>query len=404
MATSTATEPDSEKNTRSRSPGNNAASRRASVSACSCTSPPNITCGISASCRSTRLADMRMVIAVAGGPPGRDAVDQLAAVGQRDAAAVGAHHRQRRSHGLHLRIRQPDMVKPGAVPWRRGLVPSARLPFSASNPGRLPPFSLAGKGDMRSLDRFRREKLGELDRASLHRMLAETDREDGLWIAAQRPAAAVLLLQRLPQPDAPSRGQEGRRRCARDAMALGCGASRLVTGNHPLFAELEAPPGAAEGHRSRLRVRLRLSRQCRHHSRAVGQRRPRADRRAGACLPVGGRAACTRQGRHLPPLRRGACRRNCWTNIAARHPHVADRHRRRLLHGRRPRAAAGACGAGAAPRRLADVRRCAWHRRGRRRARLELRPRRQDGHSAADGHAVEGDRRLWRLSLRLAPR
>ena len=53
MATSTATEPDSEKNTRSRSPGSSAASRRASVSACSCTRPPNITCGIVGSWRST---------------------------------------------------------------------------------------------------------------------------------------------------------------------------------------------------------------------------------------------------------------------------------------------------------------------------------------------------------------
>ena len=53
MATSTATEPDSEKNTRSRSPGRHAASRVASVSACSCTSPPSITCGIDLSWRST---------------------------------------------------------------------------------------------------------------------------------------------------------------------------------------------------------------------------------------------------------------------------------------------------------------------------------------------------------------
>ncbi len=48
MATSTATEPDSEKNTRS-SPGSAAASRRASVSAPWWTRPPNITWGIASS-------------------------------------------------------------------------------------------------------------------------------------------------------------------------------------------------------------------------------------------------------------------------------------------------------------------------------------------------------------------
>ena len=53
-------------------------------------------------------------------------------------------------------------------------------------------------------------------------------------------------------------------------------------------------------------------------------------------------------------------------------------------------------------RRLADVGRRPRPRRGRRRPRLDLRARRAGRRAAADGHAVEGDRRLWRLSLRLA--
>src|SRR5256885_11775560 len=51
-------------------------------------------------------SDMRMVVAVASGPPRGDAVDQLAPVGEHDARAMRAHHRQRRAHGLHLRIGQ----------------------------------------------------------------------------------------------------------------------------------------------------------------------------------------------------------------------------------------------------------------------------------------------------------
>ena len=65
-----------------------------------------------------RRPDVRMVVAVAGRPPGRDAVDQLAAVGEHDAAAVGAHHRQRRRRRLHLRVGQPDVIEPGLVPGR----------------------------------------------------------------------------------------------------------------------------------------------------------------------------------------------------------------------------------------------------------------------------------------------
>ena len=53
MATSTDTEPDSVKNTCSRSPGNNAASRAANDVAGACTSPPSITCGMRCSCAAT---------------------------------------------------------------------------------------------------------------------------------------------------------------------------------------------------------------------------------------------------------------------------------------------------------------------------------------------------------------
>ena len=63
-----------------------------------------------------RFADMRMIVAVAGGPPRRDAIDEFAPIGEMDARAFGPHHRQRRRRGLHLRIRQPDVFEAGRVP------------------------------------------------------------------------------------------------------------------------------------------------------------------------------------------------------------------------------------------------------------------------------------------------
>ena len=62
-----------------------------------------------------RLADVGMVVAVAGGPPRCDAVDELASIGEHDARAMGAGHEQRRARRLHLRIGQPDMGEPGLI-------------------------------------------------------------------------------------------------------------------------------------------------------------------------------------------------------------------------------------------------------------------------------------------------
>ncbi|MEX0753022.1 MAG: 8-amino-7-oxononanoate synthase [Xanthobacteraceae bacterium] len=92
---------------------------------------------------------------------------------------------------------------------------------------------------MSSLDQFASDKLAQLDRAHLRRTLVETAREDGVWVTrggrrllsfccndylnlTHHPAvkkAAVAAIQR---------------------YGAGSGASRLVTGNHPLFADLEA--------------------------------------------------------------------------------------------------------------------------------------------------------------------
>ena len=91
---------------------------------------------------------------------------------------------------------------------------------------------------MRSLEEFATKKLGELDRASLHRVLAETDRLDGIWV--DRNGRRLLsfccndYLALTHHPAIKAAAIEATRR-----HGVGSGASRLVTGNHPLFGALE---------------------------------------------------------------------------------------------------------------------------------------------------------------------
>jgi 8-amino-7-oxononanoate synthase len=102
----------------------------------------------------------------------------------------------------------------------------------SSAPRGVPPI-------MSSLDRFASDKLSELERGHLRRSLAETDREDGLWIT--RNGRRLLSFScndylNLTHHPAVKRAAMA----ALERYGAGSGASRLVTGNHPLFAELEA--------------------------------------------------------------------------------------------------------------------------------------------------------------------
>jgi 8-amino-7-oxononanoate synthase len=91
---------------------------------------------------------------------------------------------------------------------------------------------------MRSLDDFVAEKLGELDRASLHRVLAETDRLDGIWVERNgRRLLSFCCNDYLALSHHPALKAAAAEAIAR--YGVGSGASRLVTGNHPLFAALE---------------------------------------------------------------------------------------------------------------------------------------------------------------------
>jgi 8-amino-7-oxononanoate synthase len=92
---------------------------------------------------------------------------------------------------------------------------------------------------MPSLDRFAQEKLAELDAAHRRRTLAPTMREDGLWVTRggrrllSFSCNDYLNLTHDPRVKAAAVA-------AIETHGAGAGASRLVTGNHPLFAELES--------------------------------------------------------------------------------------------------------------------------------------------------------------------
>ncbi len=91
---------------------------------------------------------------------------------------------------------------------------------------------------MRSLDDFAGEKLRALERAKLRRSPAVTAR-DGLW--AERDGRRLLsfscndYLNLSQHPEVIAAAIKATAR-----FGVGAGASRLVTGNHPLFAELES--------------------------------------------------------------------------------------------------------------------------------------------------------------------
>ena len=90
-----------------------------------------------------------------------------------------------------------------------------------------------------SLDQFANEKLSELERGHLRRTLAETEREDGLWITRNgRRLLSFSCNDYLNLTHHPAVKQAAM--AALQRYGAGSGASRLVTGNHPLFAELEA--------------------------------------------------------------------------------------------------------------------------------------------------------------------
>ncbi len=92
---------------------------------------------------------------------------------------------------------------------------------------------------MHSLDRFAQAKLDDLKGRSLHRQLTGTFREDGIWVERDgRRLLSFSCNDYLNLTQHPKIKQAAV--AAVERYGAGSGASRLVTGNHPLYAELEA--------------------------------------------------------------------------------------------------------------------------------------------------------------------
>jgi 8-amino-7-oxononanoate synthase len=90
-----------------------------------------------------------------------------------------------------------------------------------------------------SLDQFAQDQLDDLQRRHLRRALAETVREHGIWV--ERDGKRLLSFScndylNLTQHPAIKQAAVA----AIETYGAGSGASRLVTGNHPLYAQLEA--------------------------------------------------------------------------------------------------------------------------------------------------------------------
>jgi len=91
---------------------------------------------------------------------------------------------------------------------------------------------------MSSLDRFAQSKLDDLASRNQYRRVIETRREDGIWV--ERDGRRLLSFScndylNLTQHPAIKQAAIA----ATERYGAGSGASRLVTGSHPLYAELE---------------------------------------------------------------------------------------------------------------------------------------------------------------------
>jgi 8-amino-7-oxononanoate synthase len=99
---------------------------------------------------------------------------------------------------------------------------------------------------MGSLEVFAQQKLADLERRSLRRALAETGRSDGIWVERNgRRLLSFSCNDYLGLTDHPA--LKAAAIAAIERYGVGAGASRLVTGNHPLYGELEARLACVNG-------------------------------------------------------------------------------------------------------------------------------------------------------------
>ncbi|OYV24644.1 MAG: 8-amino-7-oxononanoate synthase [Rhodospirillales bacterium 20-58-10] len=97
-----------------------------------------------------------------------------------------------------------------------------------------------------SLDAFARGKLASLDAQRLRRQLVESHRDDAIWITRNGKRLLSFscndYLNLTQHPEIVEASITATRR-----WGVGSGGSRLVTGNHPLFSELETKLAALKG-------------------------------------------------------------------------------------------------------------------------------------------------------------
>jgi 8-amino-7-oxononanoate synthase len=99
---------------------------------------------------------------------------------------------------------------------------------------------------MLSLDAFAKTKLDELARRNLQRSLAQTYREDGIWVERDgRRLLSFACNDYLNLTQHPAVKQAAIK--ALEKYGAGSGASRFITGNHPLYAALEAKLASLKG-------------------------------------------------------------------------------------------------------------------------------------------------------------
>jgi 8-amino-7-oxononanoate synthase len=97
-----------------------------------------------------------------------------------------------------------------------------------------------------SLTAYAQGKLDQLDAASLKRTIRPTHRQDGVWVERDgRRLVSFSCNDYLGLSQHPEVKAAAQRAVA--TYGTGAGASRLVTGDHPLFAELEARLAALKG-------------------------------------------------------------------------------------------------------------------------------------------------------------
>ena len=215
------------------------------------------------------------------------------------------------------------------------------------------------------------ERLAELRRSGLHRRLRLIEGPQGPRVLLD--GAEVLLLcsnNYLGLADHPRvRAAAGE---AAERYGAGAGASRLISGSMELHRKLEHRLAAFKGAERRAPVRLGLPGQHRGRHRAHGPRPGRLLRRAQPRQHHRRVPALPRRDVRLPPPRHRA------PGVGAapgRRPRGARRHRRRVLDGRRRRAAGRAGRARPPPRVHARRRRGARHRRARARGAAARSPR-----------------------------